>query len=259
MPDYLSASSISTWEQCPQRYKYSRIDGIPEPETESQVMGTFVHEVLENLYALPSEERTIGNAQQVSRFVWAKGWENRLAAIGLDEQQMREFRWKSWWCVENLWAVEDPVKVSPLGLESEYKVEVSPGVVVRGFVDRVAEAGDGLKVTDYKTGKFPKPAYMDQKWFQLMLYKIVVERSPTLMTTGKSVDEVQLIYLKDGKSISRKMKDGDDDRTLARVVKVHGEIVEAIGTGAFPTKVSRLCDWCHYKRICPAWTNRRSR
>ena len=99
---------------------------------------------------------------------------------------------------------------------------------------------------------------MDQRWFQLMLYKIIVERSPTLMTTGKSVDEVELIYLKDGKSVSRKMKDGDDERTLARVVKVHGEIQKAVSTGEFPTKVSRLCDWCHYKRICPAWANRRN-
>lgn len=253
MPDYLSASSISTWEQCPQRYKYSRIDGIPEPETESQVMGTFVHEVLENLYALPKDQRTLGNAQQMSRVIWAKGWIERLSALGLDEKEMREFRWKSWWCIENLWVVENPADILPLGLESEYNVEVAPGIRIRGFVDRITEFGDGVKITDYKTGKFPRPAYMDQKWFQLLLYKVVVER-----TIDKPVKEVELIYLKDGKSVGRKTTAEDDARTLARVASVHAEIQQSLSTGDFPTKVSRLCDWCHYKKICPAWGARRN-
>lgn len=253
-PNYLSASSISTWEQCPQRYKYSRIDGLPEPESESQIMGIFVHEVLEHLYKLPAEQRTITNAQQLSRSVWALGWAERLAALRLTEAQMREFRWKAWWCVENLWAVEDPTKMSLLGLESEYNVEVLPGIKIKGFVDRISEFDDGAKITDYKTGKFPKPAYMNQKWFQLLLYKLVVEK-----TIGKQVKEVQLIYLKDGKSIGRKTTLDDDKSTLERVANVYSEIQSALQTGEFPTKVSRLCDWCYYKGICPAWTARRNK
>lgn len=252
MPDYLSASSISTWEQCPQRYKYSRIDGIPEPETDSQIMGNFVHEILENVYKLPSEQRTIANAQQVSRVVWVNGWAERLAAIGVDETKMREFRWKSWWCVENLWSIENPVEISPIGLESEYYVEILPGINIKGFVDRITPNGDGVKVTDYKTGKFPRPAYMDQKWFQLLLYKIIVEK-----TIDKPVNEVELIYLKDGKSIAKQTTPKDNEATLVRVSNVYGEIKESIQTGNFPTKVSKLCDWCNYKKICPAWSARR--
>lgn len=252
MPDYLSASSISTWEQCPQRYKYSRIDGIPEPETDSQIMGNFVHEILENVYKLPNDQRTIANAQQVSRVVWFNGWAERLAAIGIDEAKMREFRWKSWWCVENLWLIEDPVNISPIGLESEYYVEVLPGINIKGFVDRITPYGDGVKITDYKTGKFPRAAYVDQKWFQLLLYKIIVEQ-----TINKPVNEVELIYLKDGKSIAKQTTPTDNETTLARVSNVYGDIKESIQTGNFPTKVSKLCDWCNYKKICPAWSARR--
>jgi putative RecB family exonuclease len=252
MPQYLSASSILTWEQCPQRYKYSRIDQLPEPENQSQLMGTFVHEVLEQVYMLPAEQRTVGNAQQVSRVAWARGWVERLAGMNMTEAEMREFRWKSWWCIENLWTVEDPTKVLPIGLESEYNTEVIPGINIRGFVDRISEVGDGARITDYKTGKFPKPAYMDQKWFQLLLYKLVVER-----TIGKPVNEVQLIYLKDGKALGRTTTPEDDVATLARVAKTHSEIQVALRTGEFETKVSRLCDWCHYKKICPAWGARR--
>lgn len=251
-PGYLSASSISTWEQCPQRYKYSRIDGIPEPSNESQILGTFVHEVLEKLYSVPPEQRTIANAQQISRTVWALGWADKLNELNIDEKQMREFRWKAWWCVENLWAVEDPAKVESLGTETEYNVEVAPGISIKGFVDRISKVDDGVKITDYKTGKFPKAAYMDQKWFQLMLYKLIVEK-----TIDAKVSETELIYLKDGRSMKRTTTDRDDSSILEKVVKVHTEIMDSLKTGSFPTKVSRLCDWCHYKRICPAWSARR--
>lgn len=251
-PEYLSASSISTWEQCPQRFKYSRIDGIPEPETDSQIMGNFVHDVLEQVYKLPSDQRTVANAQQLSRSVWAMGWAERLAAIGASETDMRELRWKSWWCVENLWMVEDPQKISPLGIESEYYVEVLPGITIKGFVDRISEMGDGAKITDYKTGKFPRPAYVDQKWFQLHLYKVIVERS-----LGRPVYEVELIYLKDGKSIKKQVRPEDDGIVLARIAKAHEEITKAIQAGQFRTNVSKLCDWCSYKRICPAWGARK--
>lgn len=253
-PAYLSSSSISTWEQCPQRYKYGRIDKIPEPENESQVIGTFVHEILEQLYTLPSDQRTMGNAQQMSRHVWAtSGWPERLAGIGLNDKQMREFRWKSWWCVENLWMIEDPVKIVPIGLEKEYLVELLPGINVKGFIDRVSTSEQGTKVTDYKTGKFPRPQYVAQKWFQLFLYKLMVEK-----TTDLQVSEVELIYLKDGKKLNKRPDKSDDTETLERVASVHVEIIEAMQTGEFPTKVSRLCDWCHYKKICPAWAAKRS-
>ena len=252
MPDYLSASSISTWEQCPQRYKYSRLDGIPEPETDSQIMGNFVHEILEHVYRLPNDQRTIANAQQISRSVWASGWMDRLAAIGVSETKMREFRWKSWWCIENLWLIENPQQVSPIGLESEYFVEVLPSINIKGFVDRITPLGDDVKITDYKTGKFPRPAYVEQKWFQLLLYKIIVEK-----TINKTVAEVELIYLKDGKNLVKKTVPEDNDVTIARVATVHSEIKESLETKHFPTKVSKLCDWCSYKRICPAWSTRR--
>ena len=49
LPKYLSPSSIGTFNQCPMRYKYAKLDKIPEPSTEPQILGSFVHEILEDL------------------------------------------------------------------------------------------------------------------------------------------------------------------------------------------------------------------
>ena len=70
LPTHLSASSISTYEQCPLRYRFSRLDKIPEPTTQPMIMGSFVHEILEEFYALPPEERIIAEARTIARNLW---------------------------------------------------------------------------------------------------------------------------------------------------------------------------------------------
>ena len=57
LPKHLSASSITTYEQCPLRFRFSRIDRIPEPTTEAMILGTFVHEILEIMYSQIPNER----------------------------------------------------------------------------------------------------------------------------------------------------------------------------------------------------------
>ena len=57
LPHHLSASSITTYEQCPLRFRFSRIDRIPEPTTEAMILGTFVHEILEELYRIRPSAR----------------------------------------------------------------------------------------------------------------------------------------------------------------------------------------------------------
>ena len=58
-PAYMSPSSIGTFNQCPMRYKYAKLDRIPEDSTEAQVLGSFVHEVLEEFF----KEDKIGQSQ----------------------------------------------------------------------------------------------------------------------------------------------------------------------------------------------------
>jgi putative RecB family exonuclease len=123
-PPYLSASSISTWKQCPLRYKLSRIDKIPEGTSEALLMGSFVHEVLEHLYKQPAAERTLLNAKQISSYIWAtNNWQQQVEQIVHTEQGIRQLRWNSWWCIENLWIIEDPMHVEPSGVETRLVVK----------------------------------------------------------------------------------------------------------------------------------------
>jgi len=54
----LSPSAVSEYENCPQLYKYRKIDKLPEPPSLDAERGTLVHTILQDLFEFPSHERT---------------------------------------------------------------------------------------------------------------------------------------------------------------------------------------------------------
>jgi putative RecB family exonuclease len=247
-PKYLSASSIQTWKQCPLKFRYSRLDGIPETPSEHLMLGNFVHEVLANVYRRPPEERNLTNTRNISSFTWTSGnWAETVASVLLTEDAVREFRWVAWWCIENLWIIEDPTKIKADGVEQEFLSDIS-GVRVRGFIDRYTLDGDGATISDYKTGKLPTSQYMSDKWFQLGLYAQMVS-----INLGAHVKNIELLYLKEAVRVRQELTPELLASVVSTVITVQTEIEQACATGVFATKKSKLCDWCSYKKICPAW------
>ena len=80
-PNMLSPSSIGTFRQCPLKFKFTKIDGLQDSPTESTMLGNFVHEILETMYALPSEQRTQDTARLIARDLWESKWEEMVKTI----------------------------------------------------------------------------------------------------------------------------------------------------------------------------------
>ena len=248
-PPYLSPSSIATFRQCPLRFKYNKIDGMREPDTEATIMGTFVHQILEVVFKLAPELRTIDAAKGIASSLWNDGdWKDRVIdVIGPDESRLREFRWKSWWCLENYFAIEQPSQVHPSGIEHEVNDTIS-GVPIKGFIDRWAD-DDGLVISDYKTGKTPAAKYRADKFTQLLIYAILLEKE-----TGKKARKLELLYLKDGTLLSSDIDRKSVESVEGMISEVHQGILSRCEKEVFEPKTSVLCGWCSFKKICPAWT-----
>lgn len=247
-PPYLSPSSISTFQQCPLKYKYSRIDGMQEPPTEATLRGNFVHTVLEELYMLPQEERSLERARELAKQWWEIEYHQRVDPYVRGDDAQRMFRWTSWWCIENLFGMENPQEISFDGLETELNDDID-GVAIKGFIDRWHRTEEGIVVGDYKTGKSPAPRFADDKYFQLFLYAYVLEKQ-----LSERVARIELLFIKDS---NRLVKDvTDDDRSLVRdtVITVRSEIDKRCISGEFEPIKHRLCDWCSFKKICPIWS-----
>jgi len=246
-PPHLSASSIGTFHQCPLKFRYNKIDLIPDVSGEAAVMGNFVHDVLEELYKLPPEDRTIDNARELARRVWEEIWVDQATSTVKNSEEVRMFRWRSWFCIENLWNLENPQEIEPDGLEFEVAGQIE-GVTIKGFIDRYSTLNDGesLIVSDYKTGKTPRPNYQEDKFFQLYLYAYMLEK----MDVGVA-KEIELLYLKDGVRLKRTVSPKDTKNMIEHVVETKRQVDECCKTGEFEARKSVLCNWCSYQNICP--------
>lgn len=247
-PPHLSPSSISTWEKCPYQFKLTRIDKIKEPPTEAQMLGNFTHEILEGLYLLPHEQRTLAAARQIAATLWQDKWIEESQQLELGPEGIKRFRWQVWWFVENLFGLETPSEVTLQGVEQKLEVRVGE-VTLLGFMDRWHLGDDGRAViSDYKTGKKPKPQYEGEKRFQLGVYTHLVQENLDV-----EVGYAELIYLKDairwGFAPSRTFIDD----VVSTVERVSLEVQKSCDEGVFAAKKHRLCDWCSFKRDCPAW------
>lgn len=259
VPEHLSASSIQTFSQCPMKFKLSRIDGIKEPPTTHTTFGNFVHDVLEAFYkTIAPEDRNIGSLRSCCTNVWSDGgWEDvvrpmlNLRGTNLSWKNINDFRWSAWWCVENIFHLENPSEINPGGVEFEVYGEID-GVLIKGFIDRWTESNDVVLISDYKTGKVPADKYAGDKFFQLCLYALLMRE-----LHGKENFELELLYVKH--NVRKKYQPSEEDLNTARntIVNTKKEIVISHEQHNWPTIPSALCNYCFFKRnLCSYWNTK---
>jgi putative RecB family exonuclease len=242
LPEYLSASSITTFEQCPLKYKLSRVDQIKEPPTRETLLGNFVHEVMEIFYAIESNiPRDITTVRVISSDVWESGDWKHTVAPHLRGMSLQQFRWNAWWCIENVFKLEDPNLINVKGIELELNAEIE-GIPIKGFIDRLATIDGRDTISDYKTGKTPRPAFMKDKYFQPLLYFICLSQGKQLIDPV-----VELLYLKDGERRQLEPTPELCAETIETVVNVNSKIQAAFKEEYWEAIPSKLCDWCFFK------------
>jgi len=247
-PSYFSPSSLSTWEQCPKRFYYEKIEGRRSASTEPQMRGNFVHEVLEELLTLEPGYRTLDNAKALTRGLWDSTWSEKVSILHMSDKDLHAFRWTSWWCVENYFKIEDPREIEPLGLEVKVEGRID-GVPIFGIVDRWTATPSGkIVISDYKTGKVPKSQYSAEKKLQIMIYADLIEQQ-----TGREASKMELLYVKDGKKVTYKPTKELRQRTSDTLVTAWDAMSVACETEVFPTQTGPLCNWCDFKPECPAF------
>ncbi len=248
----LSPSRAGDFQTCPLLYRFRVIDRLPEPLSPPALRGTLVHEVLEAIYDLPRERRTLEEAVMLVAPQWERrlaeepGVADELVAAGADLQ--------GWLAgvgdlVEAYFDLEDPRHLEPAARELRVEAELQSGLVLRGFVDRLDRAPDGaLRIVDYKTGRAPGPGFEARAMFQMRFYALVLWRMH-----GRVPDLLQLMYLSTGVVLRYQPDEADLLATERKIEALWRAIDQAARTGDFRPNPSRLCDWCAHKSVCPAF------
>ena len=251
-PEYLSPSSIGLFRDCPQKFKLSYIDKIKEPPAWHLHLGSFVHEVLEYLYKEDADNRTLDTLKTIAADRWSNhGWAEKVEALEEKKGTIPEFKRAAFDSMTNLWTLEDPTETELDGMEHEVLTTVE-GVAMKGYIDRFIFADDGtVIISDYKTGSIPNPRFKSEedKFFQLLAYALMLEESDQ-ETTSK----VELLYLTQKAKHDLSVTPVNLSVARGTIVETREAIEASCTTGEFHCNVTKLCDWCHYKKIgiCPA-------
>ncbi len=236
---------------CPLLYRFRVVDKLPSPPTPATARGTLVHAVLERLFDLPHDERTLESAMELVPQEWDRIVAEEPAMLELLSEH--DGRTDEWFAgagslVSTWFGLEDPTRLEPA--ERELYVETDlDGLVLRGYVDRLDVAPDGaMRVVDYKTGRSPAERFESKALFQMKFYALVLWR-----LRGEIPRLLQLVYLGNGE-IVRYVPDEQDLRGVERKVKALWAAIEHAATTAdWRPSPSKLCDWCEHRALCPAW------
>ena len=226
----LSASRAKEYERCPLQYRLHVLDGYREPETRAKALGTVVHAVLEELFALEPQERTRENARaQVTP---------QYEALLDDARSL----------IDGYFAIEAPQWIAPAAREQRVTTTTERGVRLLGFIDRVDQAPDGrLRVVDYKTGKAPGPRYVGEALYQMRFYALLLARTQVLPS------RMQLVYLRAGQVITLDPTAEEIHDFEHQIDQLWDRIERDIEQDSFAPRKNPLCNWCGVRSLCPVF------
>jgi putative RecB family exonuclease len=249
-PTSLSPSRSADYQQCPLLYRFKTIDQLPEEPSIAAVRGTLIHSVLENIFDAPAGKRTYDLA--VSLFYSAletlaesKPSEAALIYGETVEKTLAPVRP----LLETYFAMEDPNRLEPHARELAMSVELDEGFEIRGFIDRVDRTPSGdIRIVDYKSGKAPSPLYAEKAMFQMRFYGLAWWRM-----NGEIPRMLQLMYLGNGQFLRYEPTQNDLVVTEKKILALRSAISHSADQQSFPPNPSKLCGWCSFKPICPAF------
>lgn len=247
----LSPSRAGDFKTCPQLFKFRAIDRLPEPTSVYQARGTTAHLALQRLFDHPAEDRLPELLYDLFREAWTElRTDEEFDGLFEDTDAERAWGLESMKLLANYFDVEDPTSFDPVDRELDM-IEDLDGIVIRGILDRIDRDGDGkLVITDYKTGSAPPERYALPAFFALKIYALLIRRR--LNETPK---ELRLLYLNGPTEYRLAVDDRQLDAMDGQLRALWAAIDRALATGHFPTRAGRLCDWCSFREICPAFAD----
>ncbi len=246
----LSPSRVNDFSTCSQLYKYRAIDQLPESISLDAERGTLLHTVLERLFDSPVPDRTSETAKQILPQHWNDQMEAKpeLVALVTDNKEWID-RANS--LLDNYFLLEEPNSFEPTHRELHLEIDLNEEIYLHGYVDRLDVASTGeVRIIDYKTGKAPKPGWEEKALFQLRVYAFIYWRN-----YGVIPKLLQLIYLGNAQLVRNTPTEPDLIATEKILLRIGDEITTAIRDDKWAPKPSRLCDWCSFKSICPAFND----
>jgi len=256
-----SPSSINIYKNCPRRYYYQYVAGLPTRENIHSVKGKLAHTILEKFFDIDIKHFNDQEyKKELSYYMknlfnacWLKSLES-FENVGAVEKDMTEAKQEiaemlaNW--LQNFFERIDKEedfktafkKFKPVEREAEY---ISENHMVKGFMDVIEDVDGEIKIIDYKTSKSLEltPEYKLQLGIYALLYR---EKH------GKLPHKISVWFLRDREVIVN-VEPGMIDDVIKEIKEIHFR-TESKSIDDYPKSVSRLCKWstgqCDFYEEC---------
>lgn len=254
-PSAFSPTALRMWEECPRSYAHAYLlkTDVDNPPTPHLVFGNALHQALAFLFRLPVAKRCTAVAHRALRHFWLKQSGREQAFLTKEEEKS--------WGLAALAALElfctrrpEELEIKPIAIEEWVRATVDGGRAVAGKVDRVeridvlsaaqAEPAQGLRVTDYKSGK-PKITDPDELAEDRAAQIYAVAASQTFR---EPVLEVRLLYLRENVAVTWGLEREDLTALESELGAVSDRV---LADEEFPVRPGFLCQWCRFRPHCP--------
>lgn len=248
-----SYSALTTYQQCPQKYKFQEIDRIRAPKNAEAIFGNTVHSCLKFMFEHTPLYPTLDEIINFFRNLW-----DNKTGIKLNPEENNAYREEGISILKNFYRLNQPWNFSVLDLESKFEVilddsETGENHILAGKIDRIDKIADEnhYEIIDYKTSRrMPSQADLD-KDLQMAIYHLgLVKRWPHVQSEKI---KLSLYFLKHGEKITTSRSSEDLEKTKNNVLNSIREIQNRISKNDFPAYPTVLCGWCGYKPQCPMW------
>lgn len=248
LPNHVSPSQLSSFDRCSLAYWFSSVAGWREPAGLPQIIGTLVHDVLENFLKINSENRTREVAWNLLRDTGETVINNNKS--WLKEDDLVTLKDKSAESLKGYFDLEDPTKLKVEIDDIERPVSaIFESVKLYGRLDRMTR-DDVVRITDYKTSKKPAPQYLTDSLRQVMLYAAGLKKN------GLNVGEVELIYLPGRDRVRRPTYKSALDRAVQHLVTTRRKMDSSLTKQTWMANPGTACKSCAFVKACPAKTTK---
>lgn len=106
-------------------------------------------------------------------------------------------------------------------------------------------------VPTHNTGKVPNPTYIEDSFFGMNVYAALLEDE-----LGIRAESLRLVFVKNASKndiFKQKVTDDSLNKIRGTMDSIWESINKAARAGDFKPKKSKLCGWCHFQDICPAF------
>jgi DNA helicase-2/ATP-dependent DNA helicase PcrA len=241
----VSYSQLTTYEDCPKKYKYSYVLKVPSKPHASLSFGTTIHNTLKDFYSLlkDSKEGLEGIVEQPDLKKLLDLYDMHWISQGYDSKAHEEKRKQSGEkMLEQFFKDLYSTKQKPYRLEESFSVHVGDSVFV-GKIDRidmVDEKKKTVEIVDYKTGKVKNEANI-KKDLQLPLYALFAEEK-----LGLNVVAAKYIFVEHGEVVEVDVSEDRKKEAREKIV----DIIDSIKEKNFAATPGYLCRYCDYNTVC---------